>query len=111
MSQMGCYFIPFSIRCGLNNVDVSLSLFFLSITKAINWHDANTCKGKVLVDQLLYVKCISFAMKQLLMKEIMSDHHFINIKWFNPILPGLLNTLQTQYFTPLLIRFFFILEA
>ena len=32
----------------------------------------------------------------------------------NPILPGLLNTLQTwggAYFTPLLIRLFFILEA
>ena len=35
--------------------------------------------------------------------------------YFNPILPGLLNTLQTRgggaYFTTLLIRLFFILEA
>ena len=39
--------------------------------------------------------------------------HFLQSYMFNPILPGLLNTLQTRgaYFTPLLIRLFFILEA
>ena len=47
MSQMGHYFILFSIRCRLSNVDVSL--FFLSITKS----NQLTCKGKVPVDKLL----------------------------------------------------------
>ena len=48
MSQMGHYFVLFSIRCSLSNVDV----FFFQSPKVINWHDANTCKGKVPVDQL-----------------------------------------------------------
>ena len=52
MSQMGHYFILFSIRCRLSNVEVSLFLF--QKPKVINWHDASTCKGKVPVDQLLY---------------------------------------------------------
>ena len=45
----------FSIRCSLSNVDNSFSvsrLFFISITKVIYWHDTDTCKGKVHVDQL-----------------------------------------------------------
>ena len=53
MSQMGHYFILFSIRCRTSNVNVSL--FFLSITKSNQLTYANTCKGKVPVDQLYFL--------------------------------------------------------
>ena len=50
MSQMGHYFVLFSVRCSLSNVEDS---FLSQSPKVIYWHDANTCKGKVPVGQLL----------------------------------------------------------
>ena len=56
MSQKDHSFVCFSIRCSLSNVDDSVfcfcfCVFFVSITKVFYWHDANSCKGKVPVDQ------------------------------------------------------------
>ena len=52
MSQIGYYFVLFSIRCSLSNVDDSF-LFVLFFVKVIYGHDAKACKGKVPVNQLL----------------------------------------------------------
>ena len=59
----------FSIRRSLRNVDNSFfvfRLFFISITKVIYWHDTNTCKGKVLVDQLPFY---------IMLKHVISRFH------------------------------------
>ena len=59
----------FSIRCSLSNVDNSFSFFvffFISITKVIYWHDTNTCKGKVPVDQLPFY---------IMLKHVISRFH------------------------------------
>ena len=48
MSQLGNYFVLFSIRRKLSNVDD----FFFQSPKVTYWHDANTCEGKMPVGQL-----------------------------------------------------------